>query len=144
MTYQKGAANPQWKGDAASYKAFHLRVATVRGKPKHCEHCGTTNPEKRYEWASISQNYADVYDYKRLCRRCHMRFDGLDLQLAKYNKAREKPKPEKKTFKEKQCVGCTVKFLPVHWRQKFCNRKCLGSSWHRAKRRKLRLLKAVV
>lgn len=64
-----------WKGSDAGYKALHKRVGVLRGKPPYCEHCQTTDPGKRYEWASISYNYADPMDYKRLCKLCHRRFD---------------------------------------------------------------------
>jgi hypothetical protein len=77
---QSGSANSSWKGDAAGYKALHLRVAMSRGKPSLCEECGTTSA-RRYEWASISGNYADPKDYRRLCASCHRRADGIARNL---------------------------------------------------------------
>ena len=73
---QSGAANHAWRGAAAGYKALHLRVATVRGKPSRCAACERTDDEYKYEWASLTKDYANVYDYVRLCVPCHRRFDG--------------------------------------------------------------------
>ncbi|HWO64585.1 MAG TPA: hypothetical protein VNO31_31570 [Umezawaea sp.] len=73
---QDGPKNPAWKGDAAKYAALHLRVGTVRGKPKECARCGENNPKRRYEWANLTGDYADVYDYIRMCVSCHRRFDA--------------------------------------------------------------------
>ena len=70
---QTGAKNHMWKGDGAAYTALHLRVATVRGKPRKCSACETT--EGRFEWANMTGNYADPFDYVRLCTSCHRRID---------------------------------------------------------------------
>ena len=78
--YQLGHLNSSWKGDAAGYDAFHARVIEQRGQPSQCEDCGTTTA-KRYEWASLTRNYADVNDYKRLCVSCHHRMDGTARNL---------------------------------------------------------------
>lgn len=59
-----------------SYFALHARVRVARGKPQHCEECGTTDPEKAYDWANLTGNYEDINDYARLCRSCHVRKDG--------------------------------------------------------------------
>jgi predicted XRE-type DNA-binding protein len=74
---QRGNKNSYWKGSAVTYKAAHQRVEALRGKPKSCETCGITDPTKRYEWASLTKNYLDPYDYKRLCKTCHVAFDKL-------------------------------------------------------------------
>lgn len=71
-----GSQNPNWKGWDASYEAMHLRVARSRGRPQHCEDCGTTDPKNTYEWANLTGNYNDPSDYKRLCRTCHRRYDA--------------------------------------------------------------------
>lgn len=74
--YQVGAANSSWRGDSASYKALHLRVATLRGKPARCSACERADDMCKYEWASLTHDYANVYDYVRLCVPCHRRFDS--------------------------------------------------------------------
>ena len=76
--------NTSWKGKKASYSAFHFRVERVRGKPKICEICNTTIA-KKYEWASISKKYYDVYDYKRMCSSCHAKFDRKILNITGVN-----------------------------------------------------------
>lgn len=74
---QWGANNSSWKGAEATYAAFHYRVQAVRGTPNFCEHCKSTDPQVRYEWASVSLKYDDVNDYIRLCKRCHIHYDGV-------------------------------------------------------------------
>jgi hypothetical protein len=71
---QAGANNSSWKGQDATYTAFHLRVQVARGKPSRCSACDCT--EGRFEWANLTGDYADVNDYIRLCTRCHRRFDA--------------------------------------------------------------------
>src|SRR3990167_2950991 len=71
-----GKNSPSWKGTAASYSAFHMRVRALRGRPKFCEFCKTRNSKSTYEWANISGCYDDPTDYRRLCRSCHCRMDG--------------------------------------------------------------------
>lgn len=75
---QRGPLNPGWKGKDAVYSSMHERVYRLFGKPCHCEVCGTTEPNLRYEWANVSGDYNDVYGYKRMCARCHRRFDKSD------------------------------------------------------------------
>ncbi len=85
---QRGPRNLAWKGDDASYKALHLRVAVVRGKPSLCERCGTTSAA-RFEWANLSKKYADPNDYIRLCVSCHHRMDGTASNLGPFSKRKE-------------------------------------------------------
>jgi hypothetical protein len=73
---QSGEKNPQWKGDAASYSALHLRVQRVRGKPKCCACCDAKDSDTRYEWANLTGHYEDINDYIRLCVLCHRRLDA--------------------------------------------------------------------
>jgi hypothetical protein len=68
--------NPQWKGDEASYTAFHHRVERARDKPLRCDECGTTDPEQAYDWANLTGDYGNVEDYRRMCRSCHWKYDG--------------------------------------------------------------------
>jgi hypothetical protein len=72
---QFGENNDSWRADKAGYAALHYRVEKTRGKPLCCEVCETTNA-KRYEWANINGNYADIDDYVRMCKSCHASFDG--------------------------------------------------------------------
>lgn len=76
---QAGSNNDSWKGDRASYAAFHLRVMTARGRPSTCFECGTT--EGKFEWANLTGHYEDVNDYTRLCTLCHRRYDAARRRL---------------------------------------------------------------
>ena len=68
--------NGQWKGNDASYGVIHSWMAKKYGKPKQCESCGITTAAC-FDWANISGRYLrDRTDWKRLCRRCHMKEDG--------------------------------------------------------------------
>lgn len=73
---QRGANNPAWRGDQATYAALHYRVEAARGKPKECGRCGCTDEAMRYEWANLTGNYADVDDYERMCVFCHRQLDA--------------------------------------------------------------------
>lgn len=74
---QVGESNHMWKGSAASYKAFHLRVNSERGKAKEygCSMCGRTDSDVCYDWANLSGNYDDINDYAPMCRSCHRKYD---------------------------------------------------------------------
>lgn len=66
------------KGSRTSneYSALHGRVNRARGKPKKCVSCGTTDPNVRYEWATVhGLSGEDPEDYIRLCKRCHALYD---------------------------------------------------------------------
>ena len=73
---QFGENNDSWKGDKATYAAFHCRVENKRGKPKICSMCETTTA-KRYEWANMTGKYEDIYDYIRICKSCHHKLHNL-------------------------------------------------------------------
>lgn len=70
-------------GEEAKYAALHLRVQRLRGKPRKCEICGTTQA-KRFEWANLTGNYADPMDYKRMCGSCHHKYDGTAANFGDY------------------------------------------------------------
>lgn len=75
---QEGENNSFWKGDKVGYFGVHNWIYRKLGQPSICSDCGTTDPNKKYEWANISGKYLrDVFDYKRLCVRCHRKFDGF-------------------------------------------------------------------
>ena len=72
---QKGELNNNWVGSDAGYKAFHRRMMVLKGRPKCCEVCGTTDSSKNYDWANLTSKYDDPKDYKRMCRSCHWKYD---------------------------------------------------------------------
>lgn len=58
------------------YSTLHGRVRKLRGAPSKCEVCGTTDENKRYEWANLDhKDYQDMSNYKRMCRSCHKKHD---------------------------------------------------------------------
>lgn len=80
-TGRKDDLHPEWKGEEASYNAKHAWVARWKGKPKKCEHCGTTK-SKVFNWANISRQYKrDLNDWIRLCRKCHHKFDNISQKI---------------------------------------------------------------
>lgn len=75
-----GEQHPLWKGVKVGYPALHRWVQLHRGKPQECEHCGTTDASKIYEWANIDGLYArNLDDFIRLCRSCHRKHDYHQL-----------------------------------------------------------------
>jgi hypothetical protein len=72
----RGKEHSSWKGDEVSYSGAHRRVWRYRGQPQLCEQCGTTDQERRYEWANVTGHLGDPGDYIRLCQSCHLILDG--------------------------------------------------------------------
>ncbi len=59
-------------------------VKKRKGKPKICEHCGTT--EGKLEWASIDGTLKrDADHYISLCTSCHRKHDGHFVENPSYN-----------------------------------------------------------
>lgn len=84
---QWGPRNSAWKGPDATYKAFHCRVKALRGSPQLCEECGASGPGRSYDWASLTKNYNDPKDYKRMCRSCHFKMDKVIENIRKMRPA---------------------------------------------------------
>ena len=78
---QYGVNNHTWSGDNPSYSAAHRRLIRKFGKPKKCEVCGSENQEKFYDWASLTGDYNNFDDYKRMCRSCHWKLDKTYLNF---------------------------------------------------------------
>jgi hypothetical protein len=80
---------PKPNYDLDSYGAQHHHVRVARGTPSYCEHCGTNDPDKWYEWAfNHVGNRKNVEDYLRLCRSCHRIFDQTPEKLEQLALAR--------------------------------------------------------
>lgn len=82
---QTGNKNSYWKGDGVTYAAFHKRVEVIRGKPELCQSCGTTNA-RYFEWCNLTGKYDDVFDYMRMCRPCHRKYDRFRKNSSKHVK----------------------------------------------------------
>ena len=77
---KRDSESPNWKGDNVGKGALHDWVVRHLGKPQKCAKCGTTK-SKQYDWANISRKYKrDLRDWIRLCKKCHIRFDGSKSQ----------------------------------------------------------------
>lgn len=72
---QWGAANHMWRGNEATLSKMHRRLDRRFGTPQKCDVCGTTDPDRTYDWANLTGHYGDLADYKRMCRSCHWRYD---------------------------------------------------------------------
>jgi hypothetical protein len=85
---QRREKNSFWKGEKATYAAYHYRVKSIRGKACFCENCGEADPSIRYEWANMTGKYADINDYKSMCCSCHKIYDriGQNFRIKRINK----------------------------------------------------------
>ena len=78
-----GANSHKWKGDFAGYAAMHYWIKRIKGKPKKCEKCGSTE-KKKYEWANVDHKYRrKIEDYFRACTSCHRKFDIVNNNYKK-------------------------------------------------------------
>lgn len=73
---QWGEANANWHGDDATISKMHRRLDRRFGTPQKCDVCGTTDPQRTYDWANLTGDYANLTDYVRMCRSCHRKHDG--------------------------------------------------------------------
>ena len=78
---QWGPKNHMWKGHAAGLTPLHRRLDRRFGSPRHCSVCGSTDAARTYDWANLTGNYAELSDYKRMCRSCHRLFDNRRRRL---------------------------------------------------------------
>ena len=68
--------HPNWRGNRAKYDALHSRVRKILGQPKLCKICKTHDNKKLYHWANLTGNFLDIKDYKRMCVKCHIKYDS--------------------------------------------------------------------
>ena len=70
-----GENNHNWKGDKVGYRVLHKWVERRLGKPQCCDKCGDIK-KHRYHWANKSGKYLRIItDWKRLCPKCHGKYD---------------------------------------------------------------------
>jgi len=76
---QWGPKNVGWKGKEAGIGNKHRRLYRV---------CGSTDPERAYDWANLTGDYDNPTDFKRMCRSCHWKYDqkGKNFQGMKGEK----------------------------------------------------------
>ena len=79
--------NPMWKGDNVGYGGVHSWIVRKLRQPKKCDHCGTSNSDKVYEWSNISRKYKrKLSDWQRLCVSCHRKYDYNAIKGVKKNR----------------------------------------------------------
>ena len=95
-----GESHWNWKGDRAGYNPIHQWVARQLGRPKRCEHCGTTLA-KRFCWANKNHKYRRVLDdWIRLCTSCHLKYDFKNNNRKVWNKGKPLGFTPKRAFKK--------------------------------------------
>ena len=71
-----------WKGDDISYRTLHVYIRKYLPKSKQCLNCGL---ETKLDVANMTGIYnRELHNWKWLCRRCHMIFDGNIRNLKQY------------------------------------------------------------
>lgn len=75
----QGFKNGHWKGEDAGYVSIHEWVRRWKGKPTHCEQCGTVKTTRcSIQWANKDHQYRRILDdYIALCVKCHRAWDKL-------------------------------------------------------------------
>ena len=69
------------------YRAIHIAINTIWGKPKKCELCKRKSKSKRYEWSSKNHKYTfNKKDWWQLCIKCHRRYDRDKFGYSAWNK----------------------------------------------------------
>ncbi len=111
-----------------SYAAYHRAVIAVRGQPAVCRRCGTTEGAAtgkgtNFHWANLTGNYADPWDYWRLCRSCHMLVDNVPAQRTATRRQQWQPPPHGSAHRYRKykcrCGECRAAATEAHrlWRQ---------------------------
>lgn len=73
-----GDKNSQWKADKVCITGLHKWVRQRLPKPQKCQMCFLKPP---YDLANVTGKYTrELSNWKYLCRRCHMKFDGRLLE----------------------------------------------------------------
>jgi len=72
---KSGSDHHNWS-EECTYGNAHEWIRRVKGRPKKCELCGTTDESIRYEWANVDHAYSrNPDDYIRMCPPCHRKYD---------------------------------------------------------------------
>ena len=79
-----GSKNGQWKETGYGLGSIHEWVIRRKLKPKNCSKCKKV---KSLDLANKSGKYLrNLFDWKWLCRRCHMKEDGRMNNLKQYKR----------------------------------------------------------
>jgi len=79
VSAKSGDRSPTWTGNKVGYMGIHHWLKKNFGKANKCENSNCLNLSKKFEWAKLkSKGYQRKREnFIRLCRRCHMFYDGL-------------------------------------------------------------------
>ena len=73
--YDEGMGNRFGDIGRPDYKRYHRRVKMARGTADRCIIYRCATGSTTYDWANISEKYADIWDYMPMCHTHHLRHD---------------------------------------------------------------------
>lgn len=73
----RGALAPWWRGDDASYGAIHTWLRKRFPKSGVCDECRREVVTTDYALIHGREYSRDRADYRELCRKCHVAYDGI-------------------------------------------------------------------
>jgi len=130
-----GRENPMWTGDKVTYRGIHQWLYKIRGKPKKCVLCKTTNAEY-YDWAlKKGKKYKRrISHFIRLCRACHVKYDQISEKGVKTKRLKYKNWIPTKWI----CTICQNMFLDSHSsKRKYCSVDCYHKALRTQKSRRI-------
>ena len=74
-----GMRNPNWVGDAITYKPLHAWIRRRLPMPPRCNFCNENEPRDLANRTGIYNR--DFTNWWFLCRKCHMELDSRIHQL---------------------------------------------------------------
>ncbi len=83
----RGKNTNRWLGIKAKYRAVHMWIGAILGKPTTCERCGCSELKgHNIHWANKSGQYKrDLSDWLRLCAACHKEYDNFYIERKEGN-----------------------------------------------------------
>lgn len=76
------------------YRAIHIAINAVWGKPIKCELCNGKKKSKRFEWSNKNHNYTfNKKEWRQLCAKCHRAYDRKKFGYNVWNKGLEGKQP---------------------------------------------------
>lgn len=131
FNHKSGKESSHWLGDKVGKIGVHLWLRREYGTPTKCEHCGTIDEKKTYDWACRDKSYRrDRKNFMRLCRSCHRKYDyahngqNISEEARKKIGAFHKGKKWSLKYEDKPCAWCKKLFHPRNDDRKCCSRHC--------------------
>jgi hypothetical protein len=121
---KKGADHYMWKGEKASYYAFHEWLRANFGKADRCESTTCSGKSKKYEYSILKgkQHGHNRENYWMLCKPCHMKYDEVHYGDKSSKWKGGKPKcvhcsKTLSTYTANRCRACIMKLdNPINYR----------------------------